>query len=138
MRSASAPLAGVQPAELQSYIREAVSSAFTKHPASQAPAAPALHTQQLKDYVDATVAREVSALRQDMRQEFASLRQDIRGWIMKQNDDMMKQAQLAQDDAYELHAGMMEGLSTVNINVQQVQKTLAEDEATRRNLGQWA
>ena len=99
---------------------------------------PALHTQQIKDYVDAAVTREVAGLRQDMRQEIASLRTDVQGWMMKQNNDILKQAQLAQDDAYELHAGVMDGLSALSASVQQVHAKLEEDEATRRNLGHWA
>jgi hypothetical protein len=140
-RGASAPLAGISmpPAELQTYIREAVSGAFSNHSAAPSvPAMPALHTQQLKDYIDAAIAREVGALRQDLRSEVASLRADIQGWMMKQNNDILKQAQLAQDDAYELNAGVMEALGAVQASVQQVQHKMDEDDATRRNLGHWA
>ena len=135
-RGTSASPVNIDPDELQSYIREAVSSALAGHAAT--PAMPALHTQQIKDYVDAAVAREVSALRQDMRQDIAGLRTDVQGWMMKQNNDIMKQAQLAQDDAYELHAGVMDGLSALSASVQQVHAKLEEDEETRRNLGRWA
>jgi hypothetical protein len=129
--SPAAPLfAGVTPDQVQMYIKEAVASAvapIAAASASGAPAMPARHTQLLQEYMDAAISREVS-----------SLRQDIRDWMVMQSDESMKQFQLAQEDVIDLHSSLKRQFDALSMRVEQLHQKLDRDEATRTNLGHWA
>lgn len=119
---------GVSSEQLRIMVRDAVQSAIGNGGAAAAvPATPSMHTQQLKDHIDAAVGREMAVLRDDV----ATL-------LGRQTDDNLRQFQLAQEDMLDMHASLARQLEALANRVAQLQRTVEGDVEAQHDLRNWA